>query len=144
VKVTSSGSLASDAIVHDGVRARPDINAIATRKEREIDILVWNYHDDDVLFPAATIDVAITGLPANANRGLLEHFHVDSHHSNSFAAWMEMGSQQSPSAIELDSLQNAGQLQLQSSPAWIDIPHGEMHLQFTLPRQGLSLLRLAW
>ena len=97
VKVTSSGALASEEIVRNGVRAQPDINAIATRKDREIEILVWNYHDDDVPFPAAPIDLVITGLPANAKRGLLEHFRVDSDHSNAFTAWKEMGSPQSPS-----------------------------------------------
>jgi xylan 1,4-beta-xylosidase len=48
VKVTSSGALATEEIVRNGVRAQPDINAIASRKEREIEILIWNYHDDDV------------------------------------------------------------------------------------------------
>src|SRR6202034_1373654 len=52
VKVTSSGSLAAEEIVRQGVRQRPDINAIATRSDRGIDILVWNYHDDDVPFPS--------------------------------------------------------------------------------------------
>jgi xylan 1,4-beta-xylosidase len=144
VKVVSSGALATEGILRDGVRTSPDVNAIATRKEREVDILVWNYHDDDVPFAAAPIDVVISGLPANANRGLLEHFRVDSDHSNSFTAWKELASPQSPSASELNQLQKDGQLQLLSSPAWIDIPHGEMHLQFTLPRQGLSLVRLSW
>jgi xylan 1,4-beta-xylosidase len=152
VKVASSGALSGDVIARDGVRLQPDVNAIATRKNkgedknknREIDILVWNYHDDDVPFPATPIDLVITGLPTSAERGLLEHFRVDSDHSNAFAAWKEM---QSPPAASPDQdrrLQNAGQLQLLTSPAWVDFQHGEMHLQFTLPRQGLSLLRLAW
>jgi xylan 1,4-beta-xylosidase len=144
VKVTSSGALATEEIVRNGVRAQPDINAIASRKEREIEILIWNYHDDDVATGAVLIELAITGLPSNAQHGLLEHFRLDSDHSNAFSAWKEMSSPQSPSAAEYTRLESAGQLQLLTSPAWIELPHGDAQLQFTLPRQGLSLLRLAW
>ena len=144
LKVTSSGSLASDDVVHSGVRALPDINAIATRKNREVDVLVWNYHDEDVPVPAAPIDLAITGLPTDARRGLLEHFRIDSDHSNAFTAWKQMGSPQSPSPSEYDRLLSSGQLQILNSPAWIAIEHGQIHLHFELPRQGLSLVRLSW
>lgn len=146
VKVTSSGSLTTEDIVRTGVRAQPDINAIATRKgkDREIEILIWNYHDDDVLFPAAPIDLAITGLPADAKRGLLEHFRVDPNHSNAFTMWKEMGSPQSPTDSEYKRLESAGELQLLRSPAWVEVKQGSVRLQFTLPRQGLSLVRLSW
>jgi xylan 1,4-beta-xylosidase len=144
VRVTSSGALASEDVVRAGVRAQPDINAIATRKDREIEILVWNYHDDDLPFPAAPIDLLLTGLPANANRGLLEHFRIDSDHSNAFTAWKAMGSPPSPSESEYGHLEDAGQLQLLNSPAWIAIRQGTVQLKFTLPRQGLSLVRLRW
>jgi xylan 1,4-beta-xylosidase len=144
VKVSSSAALATEEVVHGGVRALPDINAIATHKDREIEILVWNYHDDDVPFPATSVDLEIAGLPSNVTRGLLEHFRIDSDHSNAFTAWKEMGSPQSPSASEYDRLQQAGQLQQLTSPAWMDIQRGTVQLHLTLPRQGLSLLRLAW
>ena len=144
VKVISSAALATEDIARSGVRALPDINAIATRKDREIEILAWNYHDDDVPFLAAPIHLEITGLPVNVTRGLLEHFRVDSDHSNAFTAWKEMGSPQSPSAKEYERLQHAGQLQLLTSPAWIEIQRGAVQLHLTLPRQGLSLVRLAW
>jgi len=144
VKVTSAGALDAEEVIQAGVRGQPDINALAARKEREIEILVWNYHDDDVAVPAALIDLAITGLPTNAKRGLLEHFRVDSDHSNAFTAWKEMGSPQSPSAIDYERLQNASQLQSMNSPRWIELANGTAHLQFSLPRQGISLLRLAW
>jgi xylan 1,4-beta-xylosidase len=86
----------------------------------------------------------ITGLPSNVTRGLCEHFRVDSDHSNAFTAWKEVGSPQSPAASEYDRLQQAGQLQQPTSPAWIEVQRGTVQLRLTLPRQGLSLLRLAW
>jgi xylan 1,4-beta-xylosidase len=144
VKGSSSNGLATEDVVRSGVRTQPDINAIATRKEREIEILAWNYHDDDIPFPPAPIDLVITGLPASARRGLLEHFRVDAGYSNAFTTWKDMGSPQSLSASEYERLQLAGQLQLLNSPAWIPIQQGAVQLQFLLPRQSISLVRLAW
>jgi xylan 1,4-beta-xylosidase len=144
VKVTSSGALPTEEVVRNGVRARPDINAIASRREREIEVLVWNYHDDDFPVPAAPIDLLITGLPAHTKRALVEHYRIDSDHGNAFSAWKEMGSPQSPSPDQHDRLESAGQLQLLASPRWIELQLGVARVQFMLPRQGLSLIRLAW
>jgi xylan 1,4-beta-xylosidase len=144
IQATSSAARATDDVVRNGVRARPDINALATRHGHEIQILIWNYHDDDLPAAAAPIDLIIEGLPPDANRALSEHFRIDAHHSNSFTAWKEMGSPQSPTPAQSEQLQDAGQLQLLNSPTWISLDHGAAHLQFELPRQGLSLLRIAW
>jgi xylan 1,4-beta-xylosidase len=140
VKLSSSGALRIEEIVRSGVREQSDINAIAARKDHEVEILIWNYHDDDVPAPSAPIE----GLPERASQGLFEHFRVDANHSNAFVAWKEMGSPPSPSLQQYEKLQDAGQLQLLSSPAWIPIARGIAHLQFSLPRQGLSLVRIAW
>lgn len=144
VSANSSAELPMQQVLHNGVRGEPDIRVLATRKEREIEILIWNYHDDDLPASPAPIDLEITGLPASQERGLLEHFRVDSTHSNAFAAWKEMGSPQTPSPSERERLETAGQLQLLNSPAWVEIKQGRVYLQFDLPRQGISLLRLAW
>ena len=144
VKATSSGGLATEEVVGAGVRATPDVNVIATRKNREVEILVWNYHDDDVPFPATSIRLSITGLPTDAKRGLLEHFRVDSDHSNAFTVWKEMGAPQSPSESAYKRLEGAGQLQLLNSPTWAVVLRGSIQLNFSLPRQGVSLLRLSW
>lgn len=144
VNVTSSGALSSNDVVQGGVRGSPDINAIATRKEREVEVLAWNYHDDDIPSPASTIDLVITNLPPETKRGLLEHFRVDSDHSNAFTAWHNLGSPKTLSQSQLEQLQNAGQLQVLTSPAWVHIERGQLSVRFTLPRQGLSLIRLGW
>ncbi len=85
---------------------------IATRKDHEVEVLIWNYHDDDLPAAATPIDLVISGLPAKTSHGLLEHFRIDSSHSNAFTAWKEMGSPQSPTAEQYEQLQRAGQLQL--------------------------------
>jgi xylan 1,4-beta-xylosidase len=144
VKSSSTAALPVDEILRAGVRGQPDINAIATRKEKEIEILVWNYHDVDLPAGAAKIDLSISGLPANISQALLEHFRIDSDHSNAFTAWKEIGSPQSPTSLQYQQLEAAGQLQLLTSPSFIPFEHGAAHVQFTLPRQGLSLVRIGW
>jgi len=144
LKTESSAALPVDEILRAGVRGQPDINAIATRKDREIEILVWNYHDEDLPTDGAKIDLSVSGLPSNIRQALLEHFRIDSDHSNAFTAWKEMGSPQAPTAQQYERLESAGQLQLLGSPAFLRIEQGTAHLQFTLPRQGVSLLRIGW
>ncbi len=169
VKVSSTGAIPTEKVLSAGVRQDPNISAIATRKIHEIEVLIWNYHDEDVDAPATPIDLVITGLPESSelapkpgapiplspislvamplapiSLAMVEHFRVDSHHSNAFTAWKQIGSPQSPSPEQYEQLQSAGQLQLLTSPAWIPLERGEAHLQFTLPRQGLSLLRITW
>jgi xylan 1,4-beta-xylosidase len=144
LNATSSGALRSENVVREGVRGQPDISVVATRKEHEVEVLIWNYHDDDLPAAATAVDLIVRGLPASTDHGLLEHLRIDADHSNAFAAWKEMASPQSPTAVQYEQLQRAGQLQLLGSPAWIPIERGSAHLQFALPRQGLSLVRITW
>ncbi|HWI69004.1 MAG TPA: hypothetical protein VNS88_11605, partial [Nitrospiraceae bacterium] len=144
LKATSSGSLSTQDVVRNGVRVQPDINVIASRKEKKIAALIWNYHDDDVVAPATDVDLKVDGLPAAATRVLVEHFRVDSTHSNAFTAWKEMGSPQSPSGTQYEQLQSEGQLQLLTSPEWVNVSNGTLHLRFGLPRQSMSFVRLTW
>ena len=144
MKCSSSAALPVEKVLRDGVRSQPDINAIATRKDHEIEILVWNYHDADLSVGAAKIELFVEGLPGNVNRALLEHFRIDSDHSNAFTAWKEMGSTQTPSDHQYEQLESASQLQLLESPSFLAIEDGTAHLRFILPRQGLSLMRIGW
>lgn len=144
VKAISSGALPTEDVVTAGVRGQPDVNVIATRNDHELEVLLWNYHDDDVPAAAALVDLTISGLPTGTNRSLLEHFRVDADHSNAFSKWKQMGSPESLSAEQQETLERAGQLTLLRSPEWVSGKDGDLHLEFALPRQGLSLLRLAW
>jgi xylan 1,4-beta-xylosidase len=75
---------------------------------------------------------------------VVEHFRIDSTHSNAFAAWKQMGSPQSLSAAQYEQLQKEGQLQFLTSPESVPIQKGSLHLHFSLSRQSMSLVRLAW
>ena len=77
VQLTSSGAVGLDAILQAGVTGAPDIDGLATRAEREMAVMVWNYHDDDLPAPSAPVRLAVSGLPAAAGRVLVEHFRID-------------------------------------------------------------------
>jgi len=55
-----------------------------------------------------------------------------------------MGSPQSPTPEQYAQLKAAGQLQLLTSPTWLDVDNGRVIVETTLPRQAVSLLRLKW
>jgi len=144
VQLTSSGAVGLDAILQSGVQAAPDIDGMATRGDREMAVMLWNYHDDDVAAPAAPVHLTLAGLPAGAARVLVEHYRIDAGHSNAYAVWQQMGSPQQPAAEQYASLEAAGQLQLLGSPEWTGAKDGKLELRFALPRQGVSLVKVSW
>jgi xylan 1,4-beta-xylosidase len=144
VSAVSSGATPLDSILTHSVRQAPDIDALATSASGEASVLLWNYHDDDVAGPAATISVSMKSIPPTVHRVLLQHYRIDDHYSNAYTAWKEMGSPQEPTPEQYARLQAAGQLQLLDSPRWITPEHGEIRLDVQLPRMGLSLLRVTW
>lgn len=144
-RVAVSGGSGYDArrIAHDSVRGEPDVDAFAARDENQATVLVWNYHDDDRAAPTTPVTVRIDGLPAR--RVLLHHYRVDSTHSNAYTAWQAMGSPQAPSEEAYAMLEAAADLELLESPRWLTAEaDGAATLIFTLPRQGVSLLKVEW
>jgi xylan 1,4-beta-xylosidase len=144
VKAESTGALTMDQILTGGVKAKPDVNALATRTDRAINVMVWNYHDDDVTTEPAQIALAVAGVPAAVQRALVTHYRIDPTHSNSYTVWKAMGSPQQPTAQQYAALEAAGQLELLTSPSWVTPSKGAVDLSFALPRQGVSLVQVTW
>ena len=144
VSTNSTGQVSLDDILNAGVRQAPDVDAFATRADHEAAVLLWNYHDDDVAAPGASIQVSVVGIPAGVKRVLLQHYRIDDTHSNSYTAWKEMGSPQTPSAEQYARLKASGQLQLLNSPKWLDVSDGKVTIDTALPRQATSLMHLKW
>lgn len=144
VLTSSTGQVPLDRILSGGVRQAPDIDALATRADREAAVMVWNYQDEDVPADAAEVNVTITGIPAGVRRVLLEHYRIDDTHSNAYAVWKAMGSPQSPTPQQYAQLKAAGQLQLFTSPVWLDVDDGKVAITTSLPRQAISLFHLKW
>jgi xylan 1,4-beta-xylosidase len=105
-------------------------------------VLVWNYHDDDVPAPAAEIALTIKGIPSA--HPTLELYRVDGANGNAYARWRAMGSPQPPTPAQLNELERASQIApLVLSPS-IDATGAPVVTTFTLPRQGVFLIKLTW
>jgi xylan 1,4-beta-xylosidase len=142
--VQSNGALPLSKILREGVVDAPDIDVMATRRPRELDILVWNYHDDDVAADPVTIRLQIEGFPKLKTR--VEEFRMDASHSNAYAAWEKMGRPNHPTTAEQVQLEKSGMLEAMEPPA-LHMDGSRPHigtLDFTLPRQGVALFRLRW
>jgi len=55
-----------------------------------------------------------------------------------------MGSPQSPTAAQRDTLMKAAELQTLGPPERVTIADRRAVVTFALPRQGVSLVRLTW
>jgi xylan 1,4-beta-xylosidase len=144
VATTSTGQVPLEEILSQGVRRAPDVDAFATKAEREAAVMLWNYHDDNVPAPDADVEVTISGIPPGVKRVLLEHYRIDETHSNAYTVWKAMGSPQSPTPEQYARLKAAGQLELLTSPQWLDVSGGKVTVSTSLPRQATSLMHLNW
>lgn len=144
IKTESSGSLSIDTLLESGVPENSDVSAQASREGNTVNLLIWNYRDDDVPMPAAQIEVTVEGLPEPARRVLCHHYQVGPSTSNAFSLWKSMGSPQQPTDEQVRQLELAGQLQLVTSPAWENVGEGKLKMNFALPSQAVSLVQIAW
>lgn len=144
VMTSSTGQVPLDEVLKMGVKETPDVDALATKADHEAAVMLWNYHDDDLPAAGAEVQVTIAGVPAGVKKVLLEHYRIDDTHSNSYSVWKGMGSPQTPTAEQYARLKEAGQLELLSSPEWLDVNGGKVTIGTRLPRQATSLMRLIW
>jgi xylan 1,4-beta-xylosidase len=128
----------------NGVRGQPDVSALASLDKNQLAVLVWYYHDDDLSGPDAAVDLKLSGLPFKSGKATLTQYRIDADHSNSYAAWLRMGSPPTPSAAQYAQLEKAGQLAQLGKPETLRVKDRNAEVKFNLPRQGVSLLILNW
>jgi xylan 1,4-beta-xylosidase len=140
IATESAAALPLNQVVANSVNGAPDVNAVATRNGREVDVLLWNYHDADVAAQPASILLDLDGL---GNAIVEAEFRMDATHSNAFRAWQQMGSPAHPGAEQIEQLQKAGALEQTIADHRVTVHNGKTTLPLSLPRQGLVLIRLS-
>jgi xylan 1,4-beta-xylosidase len=144
-RVAVTGDRAYDAagIQAAGVRgARTDIDALAAKDAHSIAVLVWNYHDDDIIDAGSPVELRIAGIPAQ--RVQMRHYRIDQDHSNSYAAWKRMGSPAHPTAAQVAELQKASELAELGPASTLQTKDGTATVSMQLPRQAVSLVTLTY
>ena len=146
-ETTSTTLLTADVMTRNSVRDAPDVNALASisANERTAAVMIWNYHDDDLPADPEHITLRIRGLPSIQTRKvLLTHYRIDNQFSNSYEVWKAMGRPQNPTKEQINTLEQSGQLQMYTSPEYVDVTNNGLRISFDLPRQGVSLIKLDW
>ncbi|MCE7039595.1 GH39 family glycosyl hydrolase [Dyadobacter sp. CY312] len=142
VAVSRANAYSAEKIMQQGVVGTSDVNAMATRDANSGSVMVWNYNDEDIELSPARIALSLKGIPVS--RVLVHQYRIDETHSNSFTAWREMGAPQQVTNEQYRRLEESSQLELISSPQWVDIKDGKSSINFELPAQGVSLFRVTW
>jgi xylan 1,4-beta-xylosidase len=119
-----------------------DVGGLAAKDKNTATVMLWNYHDDDVMKPALPVVVSIDGLTAKVV--ILTEYRIDDKHSNSYEVWKKMGSPQSPTTEQIKVLEKAGQLETISKSTKLKVNNGLLMVTISLPQQGVSLLKLDW
>lgn len=142
VAATSDGAVPLDAMMRDGVRGRADVAAIASRDARQLTVLAWHYHDDDVPGPQASATIRISGLPADLRHVRVHRLMLDTTHANAFTAWKQMGSPARPDEAQLARLRAASALV--DVTADVAASAGTAVVPVRLERHAVALIRLEW
>jgi xylan 1,4-beta-xylosidase len=142
LRVESDAARSLDEILRGGVREKPDVSALASGDQSRLRVLVWHYHDDDVIGPPAEVELSVNGLAFARGEATVRHFRIDEEHSNAFSAWQRMGSLQNPTPDQYAALEKAGQLIALDPSETARVENGSIVLKFQLPRQAVSLLVL--
>lgn len=144
VAVTSDAAVALDAIIKSGVRQSADVAALAAGDAKQLAVLVWHYHDDDVTGPDAEVKLTVAGLPLKEGTATLTQYRIDADHSNSYEAWKRMGAPQQPTPEQFAQLEKSSQLAMMGKPEPVRVQAGQASLVTKLPRQAVALLLLEW
>lgn len=143
VPVENAGRIPLYALRTEGVHgAAADIDALASAGKKEAGVMVWNYHDDDVAAPPAIVQLTLQSIPAK--KVAIRHYRIDKDHSNSYEVWKSMGSPDRPTEAQYRQLEQAGKLQEMGTEQWETVKDGRVRLSFSLPRQGVSFVRVRW
>jgi xylan 1,4-beta-xylosidase len=143
---TSTHASELGAMLQSGVRQAPDVAALASldAPAKQLCVLAWHYHDDDVRGPDAKVELALGGLPLNARQLSMRQFRVDAEHSNAFEVWKAMGSPQTPTPEQYTQLEKAGQLAQIGAAQMLEATQAGAKVTVTLPRQAVTLLQFTW
>ena len=141
--VTSSGAATLDAILAGSVRGEADVDALATLNGQQIQVLVWNYHDDLVTVDATPVHLAVKIPTSFGARVTATHTRVDDTHGDAYTVWVAQGSPAVPTPAQLAELYAAMMPATLGPARTLDVAAGSATVDFTLPRFGLSLVTLS-
>ncbi|WP_069815781.1 GH39 family glycosyl hydrolase [Streptomyces sp. TP-A0874] len=132
-------------VTGDGAEAL--VEALATRAEGTVDVLLWNGTlDQSKLDGSAVLDRSVTLRLTNLEPGTtysVRSHRVDQEHANIQAVWERLGGGAWPDTDQWEQLRAADQLPAEELPTATAAPDGTAELTITLPNPGIRFLRLS-
>jgi xylan 1,4-beta-xylosidase len=126
----------------DGLAEEAEVDALAAGSPGRVTVLVWHRADAWWTEGCARVDLQLTGLPFP---GPVEvsHVRLDGAHSNAYAEWVRQGRPEDPAPAQLARLHESARLAPLAPPTREPLAPGRsLHLQFSLPMFGLSLIEV--
>lgn len=118
-----------------------DINAMATVDKGKVAVLVWNYHDLNVITPPERVDINLSAIPTMNVK--VTRYIIDQKNSNSYELWKTMGSPQNVSPENYRKLEEAGKLKMVSVND-TKVKNGALPLSIDLEGQAVALFVIEW
>lgn len=141
VKLESSRDVDVSAFADPwGTAKGPEADGWATLSgDGSLRVLVYCHHDDwDVKETFDTV-LRMERLPMEG-RVRVRHYRVDEAYSNAYAEWARQGRPDWPEGLQYDAIRDAGQLELFTPDADMEVRDGKLELRFALPTHAISLL----
>jgi xylan 1,4-beta-xylosidase len=122
----------------DGVDGFATVNADSS----QVSIIVYSYYNDLTTTGADnTVNLVINNLPfANGQQLTVNHYRVDSLHSNPYAIWEKLGKPATPTTAQWDSLRAHQNLESFETQSTITYTGASINKSFAMPRWSVSLL----
>lgn len=142
VEAVSSRQYELFAVRDSGVRKeQTDVGVIAAAEKKGATIMIWNYHDHDLPGKIETVTLNVKGV---TGKNITWHeYRIDAENSNSYEVWKKMGSPQQPSAEQIKTLEQSGQLK-KTKTAKTTAADGAINLESSVPRQGIVFYKFEW
>jgi xylan 1,4-beta-xylosidase len=123
-------------------RTYNDVGGLAAKDKKSATVMLWNYHDDDVMKAALPVEITIDGVPAKS--ATVTQYIIDAEHSNSYEVWKKMGSPESPTKEQIETLEKAGQLEKVNVMKDLSVRDGKLKIKIPLAQQAVVLLKVEW
>ena len=121
---------------------KPDINAMAILNDSSASIMLWNYHDFNIISEPVSVQLNLKNI--YQGKAKLLHYRVDSESSNSYTLWKKMGSPQNPTAEQIKILEESGKLKMINESENLDFESTNAIINIKIPGQAVSLLIIKW
>ncbi|MBW7998272.1 MAG: hypothetical protein FVQ81_17215 [Candidatus Glassbacteria bacterium] len=134
-----------ELVVNCGPEKPKELGVLATRNTREAvkntyRILLFNF--DQAQNHSDTIAVKLSIIDADPGDDLfLDHWRIDREHSNSYRAWLAMGSPLHPTPDQMVWLEVRGHKETLSSNEEFEVTDGVLRIEIELPPHSVSLLQ---